>query len=102
MELELHLRTYVLALEAYGKRTLRMSKEFHETLYEHLAKLYDIYQCHTKVLEDGLNINYGSEYSLYNKRRTSYIGLKKGIKVQNYNIDFLLIHLRDTLYAIDN
>src|SRR5438128_954074 len=92
MELELHLRTYVLALEACGKRLLRMTKEFRETLYGHLATLYDIHQRHIKVLEESLSNNYKSECNPYNKQRTTYglySDLGKGIKIQNYNVDFL-------------
>src|SRR6185436_8405219 len=103
MELELHLRTYVLALEAWGRRPLIMTKELRESLYGHLATLNDFHQRHTEALKNGLKKNFKSEYTLYNDQRTTYdlyFGLEKGINCQNYNIDFLLIHLRDTLHAM--
>src|SRR6185436_3125310 len=36
IELELHLKAYVLALETYGKRLVKMEKELLETLCENL------------------------------------------------------------------
>ena len=50
IELELHLRAYVLALETYGKHLVTMENELLETLHENLAKLYDFHQCYIKVV----------------------------------------------------
>src|SRR6185312_2738002 len=103
MELELHFRTYVLALEAWSRRPLIMTKEFRESLYGHLAVLNDFHQRHAETLKNGLNKNIKPEYNPYNEQRTAYdlyANLEKGINCQNYNIDFLLIHIRDTLHAM--
>src|SRR5438128_1205282 len=77
IELELHLRTYALTLEACGKRAIRIAREFHKKLYVQLVKLCDLYQ---QFAEKG-----------------SALG-----QVENYNIDFFLLHLHDTLHAMDN
>src|SRR5207253_1191532 len=54
IELELHLRAYVFALETYGKRLVKMDKKLLETLHENLTKLYNFHQCYTKVIEKDL------------------------------------------------
>src|SRR6185437_11394770 len=93
IELELHLRAYVLALETYGKRLVKMEKELLETLHENLTKLYDFHQHHTKVIEKGL---------LLQSPRVLFATLEKSVKVQNYNNDFLLMHLYNTLHVLDD
>ena len=96
MELELHLRIYVLALEACGKRKFKMSKEFQKNLHEHLVRLSDVHQYHIKVIQDDFNKEYTSECNPYYTQKF----LKRDIKIQNYNIDFMLVHLHNTLYAM--
>ena len=94
MELELHLNTYMLALEAWSRRPLIMTREFRESLYGHLAVLNDFHQRHTEALKNGLDKNFKSEYNPYNKQRRAYglySSLEKDIDCQNYNNDFLLI-----------
>ena len=91
IELELHLRAYVLALETYGKRLVKMEKELLETLHENLIKLHNFHQCYTKVIETGLQ---GS--------RVLSATLEKNIKVQNCNNEFLLMHLYNTLHVMDD
>src|SRR6185436_3753956 len=82
IELELHLRTYILALETYGRRLVKMEKELCESLHENLTKLYDVHQNYTKILEKGL-------------QSTMFLSAvsEEGVKVKNYNTDFLLMHL---------
>src|SRR6185503_20838157 len=77
IELELHLRTYVLALEAYGRRLVKMEKELCEILHENLKKLHDIHQhyCDTNVLGK----------SLQSTMVLSAVS-EENVKVQNYNI----------------
>ncbi|CAG8597260.1 1107_t:CDS:2 [Paraglomus occultum] len=54
MELELHLRTYILVLEAYNKRQPVIRKQLCQTLYKSLAALYDTHKRHTELLKRGL------------------------------------------------
>src|SRR6185437_13864573 len=93
IELELHLRAYVLALETYGKRLVKMEKGLLETLHENLMKLYDFHQHYTKVIEKGL---------LLQSPRVLFATLEESVKVQNYNNDFLLMHLYNTLHVLDD
>ena len=90
IELELHLRTYILALEAYGRRLVKMEKELCESLHENLTKLYDVHQHYTKILDKGL-------------QSTMFLSAvsEESVKVQNYNTDFFLMHLYGTLHAMD-
>src|SRR6185436_8191569 len=91
IELELHFRAYVLALETYGKHLVKMEKKLLETLHENLKKLYDFHQCYTKVIDKGLK-----------GPRVLSDTLKESIKVQNYNNVFLLMHLYNTLHVMDD
>ena len=69
IELELHLRAYVLALETYGKRLVKMEKGLLETLHENLMKLYDFHQNYTKVIEKGLTITKSKGFICYFGRK---------------------------------
>ena len=91
MELELHLRIYALLLETYDGRPLKMTRKFYESLYENLIQLHEFHQSYIEVLENGLKTTGG----LFAKLETS-------VNVQNYNIDFLLMHLYDTLHMMDD
>ncbi|CAB4410389.1 unnamed protein product [Rhizophagus irregularis] len=75
--LELHLRTLIANLEKIWVTPMRLSTEFRDKIYNCLAKFAEIYQKTTQVIKEEIII-----------------------KKQNYNIDFLLIHLRDTLKSL--
>src|SRR5207248_2199667 len=90
IELELHLRTYILALEAYGRRLVKMEKELCESLHENLTKLYNVHQHYTKILGKGLQ-----------STMVLFAASEESVKVQNYDADFLLMHLYDTLHLMD-
>ncbi|CAB4410336.1 unnamed protein product [Rhizophagus irregularis] len=74
--LELHLRTLVTALERICFSPIVLSKELRDKIYNSLAKFAEIH--------------------LQNNNQDEQIAIKK----RNYNIDFLLIHLRDTLHSL--
>ncbi|PKC51347.1 hypothetical protein RhiirA1_483950, partial [Rhizophagus irregularis] len=75
--LELHLRTLIANLEKVCFAPMRLSTEFRDKLYNSLAKFAEIHQNTTQVIEERIIS-----------------------KKQNYNIDFLLTHLRDTLHSL--
>ena len=91
IELELHLRAYVLALETYGKHLVTMENELLKTLHENLAKLYNFHQHYIRVIKKGL-------------QGASVLSatLDKAAKVQNYNNEFLFMHLYNTLHVMDD
>src|SRR6185312_5713257 len=91
MELELHLRIFSLLLEVYGRQPLKMTRKFYENLYESLVQLHEFHQSCIKALENGLKPTCGL-----------LADLEEGVKVQDYNIDFLLMHLYDTLHMMND
>jgi hypothetical protein len=81
--LELHLRTWVAVLEQihFSPSPIVLSKDLQDKIYNSLAKFAEIHHKTTQVI---------------NKSQDDKILIKKC----NYNIDFLLIHLRDTLQSL--
>ncbi|CAG8772755.1 19387_t:CDS:2, partial [Dentiscutata erythropus] len=79
-ELELHLRTLVSLIEVICKSKIRIRHDLREKIYAQLGKFAEIHFRSTEVNEQGFNKN--------GKR--------------NYNIDFLLLHLRDTLHCMND
>src|SRR5688572_3773854 len=79
--LELHLRTWVAVLEQihFSLSPIILSKDLQDKIYDSLARFAEIHHKAIRALQkDDKNINF------------------------NYNIDFLLIHLRDTLHSLRN
>ncbi|PKY53589.1 hypothetical protein RhiirA4_499290 [Rhizophagus irregularis] len=75
MRLEFHLRTWIAVLEhiQFSNPSIVLSKDLLEEVCNSLAKFTEIYYKTMQVIED---------------------------KRHNYNIDFLLIYLRDMLYSL--
>ncbi|CAB5180634.1 unnamed protein product [Rhizophagus irregularis] len=97
--LELHLRTWVTVLERICFSLIILSKELRDKVYDSLSKFAEIHRKTTQVFEIGLDKNYRSNFNQFNQQNNNQddqIITKK----RNYNIDFLLIHLRDTLHSL--
>ncbi|PKB98534.1 hypothetical protein RhiirA5_464351, partial [Rhizophagus irregularis] len=94
--LELHLRTLVTVLERICFSPIVLSKELRDKVYNSLAKFAEIHRKTTQVIEIGLDNNFRTNFNQFNQQNNDQIAIKK----RNYNIDFLLIHLRDTLHSL--
>ncbi|CAI2171265.1 7321_t:CDS:2 [Funneliformis geosporum] len=95
--LELHLRTWSIVLERICFLPMRLSRELRENVYDSLAEFVEIHRKTTRVVQDGIDNNYRYEFNQFNPQRENDENM---IKKRNYNIDFLLIHLRDTLHSL--
>ncbi|CAB5205705.1 unnamed protein product [Rhizophagus irregularis] len=96
--LELHLRTLVTALERICFSPIVLSKELRDKVYNSLTRFSEIHRKTTQVIEIGLDNNFRSNFNQFNQQNNSQD--EQIIKKCNYNIDFLLIHLRDTLHSL--
>ncbi|CAB5179871.1 unnamed protein product [Rhizophagus irregularis] len=97
--LELHLRTWVTVLERICFSPIILSKELREKVYNSLSKFAEIHRKTTQVFEIGVDNNFRSNFNQFNQQdnnQDDHIITKK----RNYSIDFLLIHLRDTLHSL--
>src|ERR1051325_6843493 len=95
--LELHLRTWAAVLERICFSPIRLSRELRESTFNSLAKFAEIHRRTTQVIEEGLDNNFKSNLNIIQQQKNED---ENFIKKQNYNIDFLLIHLRDTLHSL--
>ncbi|CAG8583792.1 11169_t:CDS:2, partial [Funneliformis caledonium] len=93
--LELHLRTLVAALEQICFSQIVLGKEIRDKIYDSLAKFAEFHRKNIQVIEEGLVSGLKLKYNPSNHDKDN-----KGIEKHNYNIDFLLIHLRDTLHSL--
>jgi hypothetical protein len=84
IRLELHLRTWVAVLEQihFSPSSIVLSKDLQDKIYNSLAKFAEIHHKTTQVINKSQDDD------------------KILVKKCNYNIDFLLIHLRDTLQSL--
>ncbi|PKY19548.1 hypothetical protein RhiirB3_469216 [Rhizophagus irregularis] len=113
--LELHIRTWIAALERVLFLEIRLAREIRNQLYNSLAKFAKIHRKTTQVMKEGLEnnirpkIDKAVEERLENDFNPNYNSLdhqknnqgnEKIAKKRNYNIDFLLTHLRDTLHSL--
>ncbi|RGB24292.1 hypothetical protein C1646_821679 [Rhizophagus diaphanus] len=96
--LELHLRALVAVLERICFSPIILSKELRDKVYNSLAKFAEIHRKTTQVIEIGLNNNFRQNFNQFNQQSNDQD--ERIIKKRNYNIDFLLIHLRDTLHSL--
>ncbi|EXX71875.1 anaphase promoting complex subunit CDC27 [Rhizophagus irregularis DAOM 197198w] len=97
--LELHIRTWVAVLEKICFTPMRLSKELRDKVYNSLAKFAEIHKKTTQVMQEGVDNNYRSDFNQFKQLQDSKED--EGImNKRNYNIDFLLIHLRDTLHSL--
>jgi len=95
IRLELHLRTWVTVLERICFSPIVLSKELRDKVYNSLTKFAEIHRKTTQVIEVGLDNNFRSNQ--FNRQNNNQ---DDQIKKRNYNVDFLLIHLRDTLHSL--
>ncbi|CAG8438151.1 4835_t:CDS:2 [Funneliformis caledonium] len=95
--LELHLRTLVAALEQICFSQIVIGKEIRDKIYDSLTKFAEFHRKNIQVIEEGLVSGLKSKYNPSNQQDDID---NKGIEKHNYNIDFLLIHLRDTLHSL--
>ena len=73
-----------------------LTRELRENIYNSLAKFAEIHRRTTQVIERGLENNFKTNLNINQQQG----GDENYVKKQNYNIDFLLIHLRDTLHSL--
>jgi tetratricopeptide (TPR) repeat protein len=96
--LELHLRTWVAVLEKICFTKMRLSKDLRDRIYNSLPKFVEIHRKTTQIMQEGIDNKYKSDFNQFNQCQINKDG--ESIKKRNYNIDFLLIHLRDTLHSL--
>jgi tetratricopeptide (TPR) repeat protein len=97
--LELHLRTWVAVLEQICFTQMRLSKELRDKVYNSLPKFAEIHRKTTQVMQEGIDNKYSSDFNQFNQLQDNK-DEEDIIKKRNYNIDYLLIHLRDTLHSL--
>ncbi|PKC17722.1 TPR-like protein [Rhizophagus irregularis] len=97
--LELHLRTFASVLEAFIQSPAVLGRELREKLYKQLVEFNNIHNNISTVMEQGLNKTWRG--TLRNLNVPDVELQTSGIK-RNYNIFFLLIHLRDTLHSLSD
>ncbi|CAG8768687.1 33809_t:CDS:2, partial [Gigaspora margarita] len=84
-ELEIHLRTLTSLIEVICRCEIRIRHDLRENIYAQLGKFAEIQPSNSTTSPDLANSNDSKIY-------------KDGKR--NYNIDFLLLHLRDTLHCM--
>ncbi|PKC10147.1 TPR-like protein [Rhizophagus irregularis] len=99
VRLELHIRTWVAVLEKICFTSMRLSKKLRDKVYNSLAKFAEIHKKTTQVMQEGIDNNYRSDFNQFNQLQDNKED-EGIINKRNYNIDFLLIHLRDTLHSL--
>ncbi|GES94218.1 hypothetical protein GLOIN_2v1877815 [Rhizophagus clarus] len=97
--LELHLRIWVAVLEKICVTPMCLSKELRDKVYNSLAKFAEIHKKTTLVMQKGIYNNYKSGFNQFYQLQDNNDN-ENIINKRNYNIDFLLIHLRDTLHSL--
>ncbi|KAF0404792.1 putative peptidase c14 caspase catalytic subunit p20 [Gigaspora margarita] len=108
-ELELHLRTLVSLIEVICKTEIRIQHDLREKIYTQLGKFAEIHFKLTEVYGQGFNKVFKPKFEDFNPQSKSTTlpslaisGDSKTYKDRkcNYNVDFLLLHLRDTLHCM--
>ncbi|CAG8593485.1 5003_t:CDS:2 [Funneliformis caledonium] len=94
--LEFHLRAWAASLEQICFSEIVLIKELRDKIYNSLAKFAEFHRKNIQVIEEGFD----SLRSKFNPSNQQYDEDSERIKKHNYNIDFLLIHLRDTLHSL--
>ncbi|PKY37138.1 hypothetical protein RhiirB3_461552, partial [Rhizophagus irregularis] len=74
-------------------------KELREKVYNSLSKFAEIHHKTTQVFEIGLDNNFRTNFNQFNQQSNNQDD-HTIMKKRNYNIDFLLIQLRDTLHSL--
>ncbi|CAG8669457.1 12067_t:CDS:1, partial [Racocetra fulgida] len=96
-KLELHLRTLVSLIEVICKSEIRLRHDLREKIYAQLGKFAEIHFRSTEANEEGFKV-FNSKFEEFNPHSNDSNIYKDGKR--NYNIDFLLLHLRDTLHCM--
>ena len=96
--LELHLRTWIAVLERVCFSPICLTKELLNKVSNSLAKFAEIHQKIIGAIEGLENSFEPNNFDQFNYQKDGRN--EKITKNRNYNIDFLLIHLRDTLYSL--
>ena len=97
--LEFHLRTWVAVLEQICFSQIVLNKELRDNVYNSLAKFAEIHRKTTQVTEDGLDNSLKPNFNPSSQQKVNDND-KNILKRRNYNVDFLLIHLRDTIHSL--
>ncbi|GBB96387.1 hypothetical protein RclHR1_02740018 [Rhizophagus clarus] len=98
--LELHLRAFAAVLEAFIQNPAVLGRELREKLYRSLTDFNNIHHKISTVMEQGLK-TWRGKGGLQNFNVPDVELQTSGVK-RNYNIDFLLIHLRDTIHSLSD
>ncbi|CAG8489732.1 550_t:CDS:2 [Funneliformis caledonium] len=92
--LELHLRTWIAILERICFSQICLTKELQNKIYNTLKDFVEIHRKTAHIVGEGIENIFKSEFYQFNKQD------ERIVKKRNYNIDFLLIQLRDTLHSL--
>ncbi|CAG8719357.1 19156_t:CDS:2, partial [Dentiscutata erythropus] len=96
IRLEIHLRTWMSALEKVCYSPVVLGYEIREYLYIHLSDFVDFHHRMTNAFRQGV----GNSFKSKGKSKEMPNNNNIYMHFQNYNIDFLLMHLRDTLHSM--
>ncbi|CAG8807133.1 27832_t:CDS:1, partial [Gigaspora margarita] len=108
-ELELHLRTLVSLIEVICKYEIRIQHNVREKIYAELGNFAEKHFRSTEIYEQGFNKVFRAQFEDFNppskSMTSSNLNISNDRKVykdgkRNYNIDFLLLYLRDTLHCM--
>ncbi|CAG8696927.1 16390_t:CDS:1, partial [Gigaspora margarita] len=91
---ELYLRTLMAVLERVCYTSFVLKQGFHDQLYNKLKDFVERHYRMTHVFTHGI-------YGLSDEFQHNTINIESR-RFPNYNINFLLIHLRDTLHSLNN
>ncbi|CAG8443470.1 11293_t:CDS:2 [Dentiscutata erythropus] len=99
---EVHLRTWMTTLERLYYSPIVLSRETREQLYNRLGDFVKFHHNMTNVFRQGVNNSFKSKAKSNEIANNNNGGGDDDIYMyfQNYNINFLLIHLRDTLHSM--
>src|SRR6266498_1658583 len=94
-----NLRTFAAVLEAFCQNPIILTRKLREGLYNVLTEFNNIHHNITVAMEQGLHKTWRGKLQHLN---VVDVELPCGSVQRNYNIDFLLIHLRDTLHSLSD
>ncbi|CAG8466149.1 14109_t:CDS:2 [Gigaspora rosea] len=92
---ETHIRTWMATLERVYYSPIVLGRELREQLYNRLSDFVEKHNMMKRVIKQGV----GNSHKLKGKSK-EISNNNIYMHFQNYNIDFLLIHLRDTLHSM--
>ncbi|CAG8821851.1 37498_t:CDS:1, partial [Gigaspora margarita] len=96
IRLEVHLQTWMATLERVYYSPVVLGCEIREQLYKHLSDFVDFHHKMTNAFREGV----GNSFKSKGKSKEIPNKINIYMNFQNYNINFLLIHLRDTLHSM--